>query len=393
MQRRGYLKICCSLCLALIILATLVAVACSPKPDTTPTPGPTPSPAPSPAPEPIKLIFAATDPEDSVVGDAYRWWESELDKRTNGAVKIEWHWNNSLVVMPEMLEAVTAGVADMGNFTCPYFGNVFALHGALDSIILFSDKPLAWLKANEALDNEIPEAAAEWEKAGLVRLKSWGPFNYHMSCIKPVRTLADFKGIKIRATGPINPVILKAAGAVPVGFTHNELYDALTKGTVDGSLTDYDLMFRFKEAEITPYVTRLSIGANPMLSTAINMNAWNKLSPEVQQVFMDLRDEFPDVYAELGAKQFLEVSIPQLYDEGIEIIDLPPAELESLRNHPDVLAIRDGWVDWILERKPELSRERAEEIKQFFFNKVQEYNKIYTMTLEPEEIGIEIKSK
>ena len=388
MQRRGYLKIFIGVCLVLVILATLVAVACSPKPDTTPTPSPTPSPAPEPAPEPIKLIFAATDPEDSITGDAYRWWEAELDKRTNNAVDIEWHWNNSLVVMPEMLEAVTSGVADMGNFVCPYFGNVFALHGALDSIILFSDKPLAKLKANEALDNEIPEAAAEWEAAGLVRLHSWGPFNYHMSSIKPIRTLADFSGLKIRATGPINPVILKAAGAVPVGFTHNELYDALMKGTVDGSLTDYDLMFRFKEAEITPYVTRLSIGANPMLSTAINMNAWNKLSPEVQQVFMDLREEFPDIYAEYGAKQFLEVSIPNLYEQGIEIIDLPPAELESLRNHPDVLGIREGWVDWILERKPELSRERVEEIKQFYWDKLQEYNKVYTMTLEPEEAGL-----
>jgi TRAP-type C4-dicarboxylate transport system substrate-binding protein len=170
MQRRGYLKICCSLCLVLVIMATLVAVACSPKQDTTPTPSPAPSPAPSPepSPEPVKLIFAATDPEDSVVGDAYRWWEAELNKRTNGAVEIEWHWNNSLVVMPEMLEAVTAGVADLGNFVCPYFSTVFPLHSALDSLIIFSDKPLAWLQTNEDYDKGIPEAAAEWDAAGLV---------------------------------------------------------------------------------------------------------------------------------------------------------------------------------------------------------------------------------
>jgi TRAP-type C4-dicarboxylate transport system substrate-binding protein len=332
------------------------------------------------------LIFAATDPEDSVVGDAYRWWEEELNKRTNGAVDIEWHWNNSLVVMPEMLEAVTAGVADMGNFVPPYFNTVFPLHSALDSLIIFSDKPLAKLQANEVYDKEIPEAAAEWEAAGLVRLKSWGPFNYHVSCTKPIRTLADFSGKKIRATGPTNPRILQAAGAVPVGFTHAELYDALMKGTADGSVTDYDLMYRFKEVEITPYVTRLGIGANPMLSTAINMNAWNKLSPEVQQVMLDLRDEFPAIYAEYGAKQFLDVSIPQLIEDGIEIIDLPPAELESLKNNPDVLAIREGWVDWTLEKKPDLSKERAEEIKDFYMTTLEEMNKMYPETLEIEDV-------
>jgi TRAP-type mannitol/chloroaromatic compound transport system substrate-binding protein len=183
-----------------------------------------------------------------------------------------------------------------------------------------------------------------------------------------------------------NPPILKAVGATPVGFTHNELYDALLKGTVDGSLTDYDLMYRFKEVEVTPYVTRLFIGADPMLSTAINMNAWNKLSPEVQQVMMDLRDEFPAKYAELGAKQFLEVSIPALYEDGIEIIDLPPDELASIHNNPEILTLRDNWVDYTLEKKPGLSRERAEEIKEFFLTKLEENNKKYTMNLEPEEL-------
>jgi hypothetical protein len=123
-----------------------------------------------------------------------------------------------------------------------------------------------------------------------------------------------------------------------------------------------------------------------MLSTAINKSVWDKLSPEVQQVFMELRDEFPAIYAEYGAKQFLEVSIPNLKKEGIEIIDLPPAELASLKNNPAILAIRDGWVDWTLERKPGLSRERAEEIKQFYWDKVQEMNKTYTQTLEPEDV-------
>jgi TRAP-type C4-dicarboxylate transport system substrate-binding protein len=128
-----------------------------------------------------------------------------------------------------------------------------------------------------------------------------------------------------------------------------------------------------------------------MLSTAINIDVWNKLSPEVQQVMMDLRDEFPDVYADLGAKYFIEVAIPQLYDQGIEIIDLPPADLEAIQTAPSVLAIRDGWVDWILEKKPEMERERVVEIRDFFYGKVQEYSEIYTMTLEPEEAGFEVK--
>jgi TRAP-type C4-dicarboxylate transport system substrate-binding protein len=385
MQKNRNLKIYSALCLVLVMLLTLFASACSPTPDTSTPPAPdtTPAPEPETSIEPMELIFAANDPEDSIIGETYLWWAEELNTRTDGAITIKFHWNNSLTVMPEMLEAITAGVADVGNITTPYFNTVFPLHANLDSIVLFNDKPLARFKTNEALDAAFPEAAAEWEKAGLVRLNSWGVANYHVSCIKPIRSLDDFKGLKIRATGPTIPIMIKSAGAVPVGFTHPELYDALMKGTVDGSTTDYDLMSRFKEAEVTPYLTRLFIGSTPMLSTAMSLETWNKLSPEVQQVFIELRDEYPVKFAEFIGKQFMEVSIPSLQEQGIEIIDLPQEELTELQNHPDLLALRDGWVDWVLERNPELPREKVEEIKQFYLTKLEEFGEQYPETLEP----------
>ena len=108
--------------------------------------------------KPIELIFAATDPEEGLIGEAYHWWADELEKRTNGAVKIKFHWNNSLVVMPEMLEAVSQGVADMGNFVPPYFNTVFPLHGNIDGMYVFDDHPLARIMANEAFDKAVPEA-------------------------------------------------------------------------------------------------------------------------------------------------------------------------------------------------------------------------------------------
>ena len=385
MQKKRNLKIYSALCLALVMLLTLIASACTPKPEsgTPSTPDTTPASTPESAVEPVEFIFAANDPEDSVVGDSYHWWAEELSIRTDGAVTIKFYWNNSLAIMPEMLEAVTGGVADIGNITTPFFNTVFPLHANLDSLVLFNDRPLARLKTNEALDEAFPEAASEWENAGLKRLNSWGNANYHVSCTKPIRTLDDFKGRKIRATGATYPVIVKAAGAVAVGFSHAELYDALMKGTVDGSFTDYDLMFRFKEAEITPYVTRLFIGSTPMLSTAMNLETWNNLSPDIQQVFLDLRDEYPDKFAEFVSKQFTEVSIPSLTEQGIEIIDLPPAELTELQTNPDILALRDGWVDWVIERSPELPKEKVEEIKQFYLIRLEEFGEQYPDTLEP----------
>jgi len=181
----------------------------------------------------------------------------------------------------------------------------------------------------------------------------------------------------------MNPVILKAAGAVPVNFTHAELYDALVKGEVDGSVTDYDLMFRFKEVEVTPYVIRLFIGANSDLSTLIKKDVYDKLSPDVQKVLMDLRAEYPAKFNEFFKKQFMEVSIPGLKAAGVKIVDLPPADLEALMNHPDVKALSEGWVDWILAKKPELTKARAQEIQQTYLKLLDDYAKQYPDRLEP----------
>jgi TRAP-type C4-dicarboxylate transport system substrate-binding protein len=385
-KRERLLVLVGSLCLVFILAGLLLTTACAepaPAPAPAPAPSPEPAPAPAPAPEPVKLIFANTAPETGIEGDTYRWWLDELDKRTGGAVTIEVHWASSLAVMPEMLETVQKGVADLGQLVPPFFGTVFPLHGNLDGMYVFNDKPLARMMANEALDKEVPEAAAEWGNAGLVRLFSYSLGNYHVSCMKPVRSLADFEGLKLRATGPMNPVIVEAVGAAPVGITSAEMYDALLKGTVDGGVTDADMMIRFKEYEVAKYLIRLNIGANPMLTTAMNMEAWNKLSPEVQQVFLELRDEFPPVYTEGFDKRMKEETFVVLQDAGVEVIDLPAADMETLKNLPDIVAIQEGWVDWILEKKPELSRERAEEIRQLYLTRLEEFGKLYPDTLEP----------
>jgi TRAP-type C4-dicarboxylate transport system substrate-binding protein len=181
----------------------------------------------------------------------------------------------------------------------------------------------------------------------------------------------------------MNPVILKAVGAVPVNFTHSGLYDALVKGEVQGSVTDYDLMFRFNEVEVTPYVIRLFIGANSDLTTLIRKDVYDSLSPDIQQVMMDLRDEYPKKFIELMKTRFLEVSIPGLEEAGIQIIDLPQADIDTLMNHPDVKALSEGWVDWITEKKPELSRSRAAEIQQTYLDLLDDLGKQYPETLEP----------
>ena len=71
---------------------------------------------------------------------------------------------------------------------------------------------------------------------------------------KPVKTLEDLKGLKIRATGQMTEVI-KALGGVPIPLEMPDVYDALRRAVIDGVTVDLSTLKYWKFAEVAKYVT------------------------------------------------------------------------------------------------------------------------------------------
>jgi TRAP-type transport system periplasmic protein len=366
-----------------LVTLSLVVSCASPSPSQTGAPQVTSTTIPASTSNTMKLIFSATDPEEGLIGNAYHWWANEVNKRTNGAITIQFYWNSSLVKMPETLEALQKGVADISNVVTPFFATVLPLHANLDALTIFQDKPVARVMANNMFDELVPEAKAEWTNAGIVKLFGLSNGNYEISSMNPISKISDFKGLKIRATGPLFPVIVKSVGATPVGFTHEGIYDALIKGTVDGSVTDYDLLLRFKEIEVVKYLVQFRIGSNPCLTVGMKADVWNKLSPDVQKIFKDLCNEFPLKCSEFYKTQFMDYSIPAIKAKGINIVPLSTEDMQFLKNNPEILAVQNNWVNWVSEKNAKISKERIEEIKNIYLKSVEEMVKLYPDTLEP----------
>jgi TRAP-type C4-dicarboxylate transport system substrate-binding protein len=70
---------------------------------------------------------------------------------------------------------------------------------------------------------------------------------------KPVRTLQDLKGMKIRVTGATTVDIMKTLGAVPVVMSVGDTYDALSKGVVDATMAAADTLQNYRYNEVTKY--------------------------------------------------------------------------------------------------------------------------------------------
>ena len=153
---------------------------------------------------------------------------------TGGRVEVTLaSWPERNVSGPEVLRLVRSGQVDIaaGPLTT-VSGDVPILDG-VDLAGMNTDIR----QARKVSDAMIPVANRELERLG-IKLVATYPFSGQMLfCRKPIATLADIKGLKIRTNGPSSADLIKALGGQPVSIAFGEVYTALERGTVDCGIT------------------------------------------------------------------------------------------------------------------------------------------------------------
>jgi TRAP-type transport system periplasmic protein len=145
---------------------------------------------------------------------------------------------------------------------------------------------------------------------------------------KPVRTLEDLRGLKIRAPGPVQTTMLRALGAVPLNMPASEMYDALERGVVDGLVTGLSAIKGYRLEQLVKHATLAKFYVASMI-VAMNQQSYKKLSSEDRALLDSLTGRR---MAMLGAKNYDDES-----DDGLDalkrvkanIYPLTPAETEK----------------------------------------------------------------
>ena len=129
------------------------------------------------------------------------------------------------------------------------------------------------------------------EFAGLKPIATWvnGPNVLHFRD-KNVQTLADMKGVKVRAPSRLGTKVLTALGATPVGMPVPQMSESLAKGVIDGALIPWEVVPATKAHELTRY--HLEADGEHTLTTAtmifvMNKKKYDSLSPELKKVIDD----------------------------------------------------------------------------------------------------------
>jgi TRAP-type C4-dicarboxylate transport system substrate-binding protein len=254
---------------------------------------------------------------------------------------------------PGVSEAVRTGTADLGDTVwAPYNPEKFVLATIGDFPVGFLDTPLAEWLAAERLAKEFPEFDKELAANNMKRLTYYGVANIHLISRKPIRKLEDLKGLKVRCSGKLHPVQLKAIGAVPIFIPSVEAYDGLQKGVIDASTCTARWAVSFKYYE-TPakYFIRIGLGGDPGMGVMINSGVC--------------------IY-----KETVEKSYKVMKEAGVEFIDFPKADLETWKKLPVLKEQPEKWIDFVVKARG-LSRSRVKEILDRYKELVKEFAQKY----------------
>jgi TRAP-type C4-dicarboxylate transport system substrate-binding protein len=106
-----------------------------------------------------------------------------------------------------------------------------------------------------------------------------------------------------------------------------EVYDAISKGVIDGEASNFETLFAFKFAEVVKYTTSVWEINNPFpFYLVMNKNSYGKLPPDIKSIFDTLVGEYKERYIlTWNAIDFVGKKFG--LSKGVEFIELPPSEL------------------------------------------------------------------
>ncbi|MBI5442395.1 MAG: TRAP transporter substrate-binding protein [Deltaproteobacteria bacterium] len=215
-------------------------------------------------------------------------WGRELEKRTKGRVKVNLYPNNALTPPNQTFDSVIKGICDIGFSATGYTPGRFPLTDVMD--LPFGNRTAV---AQSRLQNAFYKRFQPKEFSQVKVLWLSGNVTV-LHTKKPIRTLEDLQGVKVRSIG-VGVNIAKSLGAVPLNMPITETYDALRKGVADGIITGMDTLERFKLAEVTQYTTEHYESAQANVGyVAMNKAKWESFPPDIQAIIDKLSEEFSE---------------------------------------------------------------------------------------------------
>lgn len=289
----------------------------------------------------MTLRMAHAFPSNWAQTEVDQWWADEIRRRSGNRIRITIMWAGAGGESGEILRLVRSGAVDLGAVPPAFFPNELPLTGAPNALPLTFETNEAASRVMEGLVRDVPAIREELAANGLWPLFFHTLNTYQPLCTKPVATMADWSGLRIRTFGAWQALLWESLDAVGVNVLPAEKQEGLRRGRIDCGFYSTDLYAQTGLYEAARYLSSFGFGPQPTWPIWINYDRWHNDMPDnVKALIMEVSEEARQ--RSLDALEAVrESSLQMLLDNGVEVVEF--IEADELRNRaPD---FRRVWLE------------------------------------------------
>lgn len=241
------------------------------------------------AQKPVTFNVNLTTPEQ--INRPMKQFAKAIEERTGGKVKLNLYYSNSLLAVPDILTGLQTGVADISSVVASNYAGTLPLNDMIGWPFMGYPRWENAFDIHMKLLKDVPEVKAEFSNLGLRVFAgvAMAPQQLLVASKRKVYSPDDIKGMKIISIKPVPAAIIRKWGGTPVAIGIADYYMSLERGVADAVTIHIPAALNFGLIPLTKqYVAFGEQGFFvETLNYVISDNAWNKLTPESQAIFME----------------------------------------------------------------------------------------------------------
>ncbi|MXN64390.1 C4-dicarboxylate ABC transporter substrate-binding protein [Stappia sp. GBMRC 2046] len=219
-------------------------------------------------------------PSHPIAVHVYPEISTRLSEFTNGAWDLQ-DTPSGLVAPNEMSSALRDGVTEFGALLMPYFPAEFPDAALPSEVSIIGSNNLVISSAVTEYIATCAECQAEFAANGQVYLGTDATPPYNLLTVKPVRSVADMAGMRIRTGAPLYAGLVDALGGEATQIPSSELFESLSQGVIDGTFSANHEIIANRLGDVVKYVTEMEEGVfNGAAITTASRILWDRMSAE-----------------------------------------------------------------------------------------------------------------
>lgn len=273
--------------------------------------------------------------------NATRYWMREVTRMTNGAVAFEHYPAEQLGKAKDILSLTQTGVIDVGYVVPAYVTEKMPLTGVAELPGTYATSCAGTMAFWKLARGDGFLAQREYEPNGVKVMFAVVMPPYQVFSARHMTGLASLEGQKLQSTGGAKDAMVHQLKAVPVRMTAPELHEALSRGTVDGTVFPTASLLAYDIAGLVKSGTTGENFGSAVLTFMISNTRWNSLSPAVRKAMLDAGDATTRRICEYADKQ-VTADVASIRQKGVAMSPLASADKAAMSTLTS--AVRKEWA-------------------------------------------------